>query len=166
MIGADLRGDRVTGTDTAARRARGYLHPSSTKSLVDGSEYGSQAVVGKTSGTGGGGGGSVDSGAWSGLPAVLGPEALPPRPFLDLLNDYGSPGPSRSATHARCRRICWSSTLVGYSPPDSAWRTERSMTSSVCCPHIDSLVSIRGARSAARCRRRPAGSGSAKPQDY
>jgi len=21
---------------------------------------------------------------------VLGPEALPPRPFLDLLNDYGS----------------------------------------------------------------------------
>jgi hypothetical protein len=22
---------------------------------------------------------------------VLGPEALPPRPFLDLLTDYGSP---------------------------------------------------------------------------
>jgi len=22
---------------------------------------------------------------------VLGPEALPPRPFLDLLNDYGAP---------------------------------------------------------------------------
>ena len=28
--------------------------------------------------------------AWSGS-GVLGPEALPPRPFLGLLNDYGSP---------------------------------------------------------------------------
>jgi saccharopine dehydrogenase-like NADP-dependent oxidoreductase len=32
----------------------------------------------------------IDTGAWSGA-GVLGPEALPPRPFLDLLNDYGSP---------------------------------------------------------------------------
>jgi saccharopine dehydrogenase (NAD+, L-lysine forming) len=30
------------------------------------------------------------SGAWSGA-GVLGPEALPPDPFLDLLTDYGSP---------------------------------------------------------------------------
>ena len=30
------------------------------------------------------------SGAWSGV-GVLGPEALPPAPFLDLLTDYGSP---------------------------------------------------------------------------
>jgi len=30
------------------------------------------------------------TGAWSGS-GVLGPEALPPRPFLDLLTDYGSP---------------------------------------------------------------------------
>ena len=28
--------------------------------------------------------------AWSGS-GVLGPEALPPRPFLDLLTEYGSP---------------------------------------------------------------------------
>jgi saccharopine dehydrogenase (NAD+, L-lysine-forming) len=32
----------------------------------------------------------MDSGAWSGA-GVLGPEALPARPFLDLLTDYGSP---------------------------------------------------------------------------
>jgi saccharopine dehydrogenase (NAD+, L-lysine-forming) len=32
----------------------------------------------------------LDSGAWSGT-GILGPEALPPRPFLDLLTEYGSP---------------------------------------------------------------------------
>ena len=31
----------------------------------------------------------IDSGAWSGS-GVLGPEALPPRPFLDLFTEYGS----------------------------------------------------------------------------
>jgi saccharopine dehydrogenase-like NADP-dependent oxidoreductase len=53
-------------------------------------EYGSQAVVWQT---------AVNPvialellacGAWSGT-GVLGPEALPPRPFLDLLTEYGSP---------------------------------------------------------------------------
>jgi saccharopine dehydrogenase-like NADP-dependent oxidoreductase len=32
----------------------------------------------------------IEGGAWSGS-GVLGPEALPPRPFLDLLTEYGSP---------------------------------------------------------------------------
>jgi saccharopine dehydrogenase-like NADP-dependent oxidoreductase len=31
----------------------------------------------------------IDSGAWAGT-GVLGPEALPPQPFLDLLTQYGS----------------------------------------------------------------------------
>ena len=53
-------------------------------------EYGHQAVVWQT---------AVNpvvalellaSGAWTGV-GVLGPEALPPMPFLDLLNAYGSP---------------------------------------------------------------------------
>ncbi|OQR61189.1 ATP-binding protein [Streptomyces maremycinicus] len=53
-------------------------------------EYGSQAVVWQT---------AVNpvvalellaTGAWSGA-GVLGPEAFPPRPFLDLLTEYGSP---------------------------------------------------------------------------
>jgi saccharopine dehydrogenase-like NADP-dependent oxidoreductase len=42
----------------------------------------------------------IDSGAWSGT-GVLGPEALPPRPFLDLLNDYGSPWASEARAPAR-----------------------------------------------------------------
>ena len=32
----------------------------------------------------------IEDGAWSGT-GVLGPEALPPGPFLDLLTSYGSP---------------------------------------------------------------------------
>jgi saccharopine dehydrogenase-like NADP-dependent oxidoreductase len=53
-------------------------------------EYGSQAVVWQT---------AINpvvalellaSGQWSGA-GVLGPEAFPPMPFLDLLNAYGSP---------------------------------------------------------------------------
>ena len=32
----------------------------------------------------------LDSGAWGGQ-GMLGPEALPPQPFLDLLTEYGSP---------------------------------------------------------------------------
>ena len=53
-------------------------------------EYGSQAVVWQT---------AINpvvalellaAGTWSGA-GVLGPEAFPPRPFLDLLDEYGSP---------------------------------------------------------------------------
>jgi len=41
----------------------------------------------------------IDSGAWSGT-GVLGPEALPPRPFLDLLTEYGSPWACEERTPA------------------------------------------------------------------
>lgn len=60
-------------------------------------EYGSQAVVWQT---------AVNpvvalellaSGVWRGS-GVLGPEALPPRPFLDLLTEYGSPWGMREDT--------------------------------------------------------------------
>jgi saccharopine dehydrogenase-like NADP-dependent oxidoreductase len=53
-------------------------------------EYGSQAVVWQTAVNPVVALELIDEGAWSGA-GVLGPEALPPRPFLDLLNDYGSP---------------------------------------------------------------------------
>ncbi|MEU6775049.1 saccharopine dehydrogenase C-terminal domain-containing protein [Streptomyces sp. NPDC046759] len=91
-------GDRMTGKTCAGTWVKGtkdgtprevYLYH-----VVDNewsmSEYGSQAVVWQT---------AVNpvvalellaSGAWSGK-GVLGPEALPPRPFLDLLTEYGSP---------------------------------------------------------------------------
>ncbi|MFI5983499.1 saccharopine dehydrogenase C-terminal domain-containing protein [Streptomyces sp. NPDC051555] len=91
-------GDRMTGKTCAGTWVKGtkdgrprevYLYH-----VVDNQwsmkEYGSQAVVWQT---------AVNpvvalellaSGAWSGS-GVLGPEALAPRPFLDLLTAYGSP---------------------------------------------------------------------------
>src|ERR1700731_3561374 len=53
-------------------------------------EYGSQAVVWQTAVNPVVALELIDSGAWSGS-GVLGPEALPAEPFLDLLTDYGSP---------------------------------------------------------------------------
>ena len=62
-------------------------------------EYGSQAVVWQT---------AVNpvvalellaGGTWSGA-GVLGPEAFPAGPFLDLLNDYGSPWSMEERTPA------------------------------------------------------------------
>jgi len=53
-------------------------------------EYGSQAVVWQTAVNPVVALELIEGGAWSGS-GVLGPEALPPRPFLDLLTEYGSP---------------------------------------------------------------------------
>ncbi|QFQ98825.1 ATP-binding protein [Streptomyces phaeolivaceus] len=53
-------------------------------------EYGSQAVVWQTAINPVIALELIASGAWRGT-GVLGPEALPPRPFLDLLTEYGSP---------------------------------------------------------------------------
>ncbi|MER7759744.1 saccharopine dehydrogenase C-terminal domain-containing protein [Streptomyces sp. NPDC097619] len=91
-------GDRMTGKTCAGTWVKGvrdgkprevYLYH-----VVDNQwsmrEYGSQAVVWQT---------AINPvvalellarGDWSGA-GVLGPEALPPRPFLDLLTEYGSP---------------------------------------------------------------------------
>ena len=41
----------------------------------------------------------IDSGAWSGT-GVLGPEALPAGPFLDLITSYGPPWASQERTPA------------------------------------------------------------------
>ncbi len=62
-------------------------------------EYGSQAVVWQTAVNPVVALELIDSGAWSGT-GVLGPEALPPRPFLDLLTDYGSPWACEERTPA------------------------------------------------------------------
>jgi len=62
-------------------------------------EYGSQAVVWQTAVNPVVALELIDSGAWSGA-GVLGPEALPPRPFLDLLTDYGSPWACEERTPA------------------------------------------------------------------
>jgi saccharopine dehydrogenase (NAD+, L-lysine forming) len=39
----------------------------------------------------------IDSGTWSG-DGVIGPEALPPEPFLELLNSHGAPWESEERT--------------------------------------------------------------------
>ncbi|MFR9795683.1 saccharopine dehydrogenase family protein [Streptomyces sp. MS06] len=88
MTGRTCAGTWVKGTRAGAPREVYLYH------VVDNEwsmrEYGSQAVVWQT---------AVNPvvalellarGAWSGR-GVLGPEAFPPRPFLDLLTEYGSP---------------------------------------------------------------------------
>jgi saccharopine dehydrogenase (NAD+, L-lysine forming) len=89
MSGLTCAGTWVTGTGKDGRPREVYLYH-----VVDNAqtmaEYGSQAVVWQTAINPVVALELIDSGAWSGV-GVLGPEALPPRPFLDLLTDYGSP---------------------------------------------------------------------------
>ncbi len=89
MSGLTCAGTWVTGTGTDGRPREVYLHH-----VVDNAwsmaEYGSQAVVWQTAVNPVVALELIDSGAWAGT-GVLGPEALPPEPFLDLLTDYGSP---------------------------------------------------------------------------
>ncbi len=89
MSGKTCAGTWVTGTGKDGRPKEVYLYH-----VVDNAwsmaEYGSQAVVWQT---------AVNpvvalellaTGVWAGA-GVLGPEAFDPVPFLQLLNDYGSP---------------------------------------------------------------------------
>jgi len=89
MRGKTCAGTWVTGVRRGGQRGSVYLYH-----VVDNEwsmrEYGSQAVVWQT---------AINpvvalellaSGTWSGA-GVLGPEAFPPKPFLELLSDYGSP---------------------------------------------------------------------------
>ena len=89
MSGLTCAGTWVTGTGTDGAPREVYLHH-----VVDNAwsmaEYGSQAVVWQTAVNPVVALELIDSGAWAGT-GVLGPEALPAEPFLDLLNDYGSP---------------------------------------------------------------------------
>ncbi|HEX2743706.1 MAG TPA: saccharopine dehydrogenase C-terminal domain-containing protein [Streptosporangiaceae bacterium] len=98
MSGLTCAGTWVTGTGTDGAPREVYLHH-----VVDNAwsmaEYGSQAVVWQTAVNPVVALELIDSGAWSGV-GVLGPEALPPRPFLDLLADYGSPWACEERTPA------------------------------------------------------------------
>jgi saccharopine dehydrogenase-like NADP-dependent oxidoreductase len=89
MTGLTCAGTWVTGTGPDGAPREVYLHH-----VVDNAwsmaEYGSQAVVWQTAVNPVVALELLDSGAWSGT-GVLGPEALPAGPFLDLLTDYGSP---------------------------------------------------------------------------
>jgi saccharopine dehydrogenase (NAD+, L-lysine-forming) len=89
MTGVTCAGTWITGTgcDNAPREVYLYHAVDNAWSMA---EYGSQAVVWQTAVNPVVALELIDSGAWSGA-GVLGPEALPPRPFLDLLTEYGSP---------------------------------------------------------------------------
>jgi saccharopine dehydrogenase (NAD+, L-lysine forming) len=98
MTGVTCAGTWVTGTGTDGRPREVYLHH-----VVDNAwsmaEYGSQAVVWQTAVNPVVALELIDSGAWSGA-GVLGPEALPAEPFLDLLTEYGSPWACEERTPA------------------------------------------------------------------
>ena len=89
MRGKTCAGTWVTGTGTDGQPREVYLFH-----VVDNEwsmrEYGSQAVVWQTAINPVVAMELLATGAWSGQ-GVVGPEALPAEPFLDLLTDYGSP---------------------------------------------------------------------------
>jgi saccharopine dehydrogenase-like NADP-dependent oxidoreductase len=88
MTGKTCAGTWVKGTkDGAPREVYLYHVVDNQWSMRD---YGSQAVVWQTALNPVVALELLSTGAWSGK-GVLGPEALPPRPFLDLLTEYGSP---------------------------------------------------------------------------
>ncbi len=98
MTGVTCAGTWVKGTGTDGNPREVYLHH-----VVDNawsmSEFGSQAVVWQTAINPIVALELLDSAAWSGV-GVLGPEALPADPFLDLLNSHGSPWACEERTSA------------------------------------------------------------------
>jgi saccharopine dehydrogenase (NAD+, L-lysine forming) len=99
MTGLTCAGTWVRGTGTGGEPREVYLYH-----VVDNgwsmTEYGSQAVVWQTAVNPVVALELLDSGVWSGA-GVLGPEALPADPFLDLLTDYGSPWACEERTPAQ-----------------------------------------------------------------
>lgn len=89
MTGVTCAGTWVTGTGTDGAPREVYLYHA-VDNAWSMAEYGSQAVVWQTAINPVVALELIDSGAWSGA-GVLGPEALPAEPFLDLLTGYGSP---------------------------------------------------------------------------
>ena len=89
MSGVTCAGTWVTGTGASGSPREVYLYHA-VDNAWSMAEYGSQAVVWQTAVNPVVALELIDSGAWAGA-GVLGPEALPARPFLDLLTDYGSP---------------------------------------------------------------------------
>ena len=92
-------GDRMSGKTCAGTWVKGRGKDGSAREVylyhvVDNEwsmrEYGAQAVVWQTALNPVVALELMQAGEWTGA-GVLGPEALPPRPFLDLVNEYGSP---------------------------------------------------------------------------
>ncbi|MFF9909218.1 saccharopine dehydrogenase family protein [Streptomyces sp. NPDC013457] len=88
MRGKTCAGTWVKGTKDGSPREVYLYHVVDNEWSMG--EYGSQAVVWQTAVNPVVALELVASGAWHGR-GVLGPEALPPQPFLDRLTEYGSP---------------------------------------------------------------------------
>jgi hypothetical protein len=88
-------------------------------------EYGSQAVVWQTAVNPVVALELIDSGAWTGT-GVLGPEALPADPFLELLTDYGSPWACEERTPT-ASVLCESRVMQNFLPGCSAADLARSL---------------------------------------
>ncbi|HEX5828069.1 MAG TPA: saccharopine dehydrogenase C-terminal domain-containing protein [Candidatus Limnocylindrales bacterium] len=98
MHGKTCAGTWVTGIGKDGNPRQVYLYHVVDNAQTMG-EYGAQAVVWQT---------AINpivafellaTGTWTGT-GVLGPEAFEPKPFLDLLNEYGSPWGMREETPA------------------------------------------------------------------
>ncbi len=89
MHGVTCAGTWVTGTGPDGERREVYLYHVADNDWCM-AEYGSQAVVWQTAINPVLALELVATGAWSGV-GLLGPEALPPEPFLDLLRDSAAP---------------------------------------------------------------------------
>jgi saccharopine dehydrogenase-like NADP-dependent oxidoreductase len=89
MRGKTCAGTLVTGTGVDGRPRRTYLYHVVDNEAVM-ADYGCQAVVWQTAINPVVAMELLAEGTWKGV-GVLGPEALPPDPFLELLRDYGSP---------------------------------------------------------------------------
>ena len=88
MRGLTCAGTWVKGIGVDGKPRETYLYQVADNEQVM-SEWGSQAVVWQTAVNPIVALELIASGVWSGA-GVLGPEALPPQPFLDLLPDYGA----------------------------------------------------------------------------
>ncbi len=89
MRGRTCAGTLVTGTGKDGNPREVYLYQVADNETCM-REWGSQAVVWQTAVNPIVAMELIDAGTWSGA-GVLGPEALDPQPFLDLLPDYGAP---------------------------------------------------------------------------
>ena len=98
MTGVTCAGTWVTGTGTDGGPREVYLYHAVDNAWSMG-EYGSQAVVWQTAVNPVVALELIDAGTWSAA-GVLGPEAFPAGPFLDLLTDYGSPWSMEERTPA------------------------------------------------------------------
>ncbi|MEV6344076.1 saccharopine dehydrogenase C-terminal domain-containing protein [Actinoplanes sp. NPDC051851] len=94
MRGKTCAGTWVRGTRDGAPREVYLYHVVDNEWSM--AEYGSQAVVWQTAINPVVALELVATGVWTGA-GVLGPEAFPPKPFLDLLVEYGSPWGMRSS---------------------------------------------------------------------